>query len=55
MLGVLASIALTVGGLSTAMVLTEEERLAAEESRQPVVEVQMVETSADVAAGNAVL
>ena len=33
MLGVLASIALIVGGVSTTMVLTEDNRLAAEETR----------------------
>ena len=42
MLGVLASIALIVGGVSSTMVLTEEDRLAAEETREPVVEVQAV-------------
>ena len=45
MLGVLASIALIVGGVSTTMVLTEEDRLAAEEAREPVVEVQAIETA----------
>ena len=49
MLGVLASIALIVGGVSTTMVLTEENRLAVEETREPVVEVQTIE-SVDTAA-----
>ena len=49
MLGVLASIALIVGGVSTTMVLTEDNRLAAEETREPVVEVQTIE-SVDTAA-----
>jgi hypothetical protein len=43
MLGSLASIALIVGGISTTMVLNEEDRLAAEETREPVVEVRTVE------------
>jgi len=37
MLGILASIALVVGGVQTAMVMSEEDRLAAEEN-QPTVE-----------------
>ncbi len=45
MLGVLASIALIVGGVSSTMVLTEEDRLAAEESREPAVEVQTVQNT----------
>lgn len=44
MLGALAAIALIVGGVSTTMVLTEDQRLAAEETRDPVVEVQAIET-----------
>ena len=40
MLGILASIALIVGGVQTAMVLSEEDRLAAEESQAAVVQVQ---------------
>lgn len=47
MLGALAAIALIVGGVSTTMVLTEDERLAAEETREPVVEVQTVTTAED--------
>ncbi len=42
MLGSLASIALIVGGISTTMVLDEEDRLAAEETREPVVELRAV-------------
>jgi hypothetical protein len=45
MLGALAAIALIVGGVSTTMVLTEDERLAAEETREPVVEVQTITTA----------
>ena len=44
MLGVLASIALIVGGVSTTMVLNEEDRLAAEEAREPVIEVQEIQS-----------
>lgn len=43
-LGVLASVALLVGGVQTTMVLSENDRLAAEESRSPVVEVQAIQT-----------
>ena len=43
MLGALAAIALVVGGISSTAVLTENERLAAEEAREPVVEVQAIE------------
>jgi hypothetical protein len=39
-LGVLAAVALLVGGVQTTMVMSEPERLAAEESKEPVVEVQ---------------
>jgi hypothetical protein len=46
MLGALAAIALIVGGVSSTMVLTEDQRLAAEETRTPVVEIQAVETVA---------
>jgi hypothetical protein len=45
MLGALAAIALIVGGVSTTMVLSEDERLAAEETREPVVEVQTITTA----------
>jgi hypothetical protein len=41
-LGVLAAVALLVGGVQTTMVLPESERLANEESKEPVVEVQAV-------------
>jgi hypothetical protein len=46
MLGALAAIAMIVGGVSSTMVLTENQRLAAEETRTPVVEVQALETVA---------
>ncbi|MEA3274593.1 MAG: hypothetical protein U9Q81_04710 [Pseudomonadota bacterium] len=42
MLGVLASITLIVGGASSTMVLSENDRLAAEESREPLVEIQTI-------------
>jgi hypothetical protein len=42
-LGVLASVALLVGGVQTTMVLAENDRLSAEESRSPVVEVQAIQ------------
>ena len=44
MLGALAAIALAVGSISATTVLTEEQRLAAEESHEPVVEVQIIES-----------
>ena len=43
-LGVLASVALLVGSVQTTMVLAENDRLAAEESKSPVVEVQAIQT-----------
>jgi hypothetical protein len=43
-LGVLASVALLVGGLQTTMVLSEGDRLAAEQTQTPVVEVQAIQT-----------
>jgi hypothetical protein len=39
MFGILASIAFAVGGVSSAMVLNENERLAAEEARAPIMSV----------------
>ena len=45
MLGALAAIALVVGSVSATAVLTEDQRLAAEESREAVVEVQTIEHS----------
>jgi hypothetical protein len=47
MLGVIAAIALVVGGVSTAVVVSEGNR-AADQDRTPVVEVQAVQ-SADAA------
>ena len=44
MLGALAAVALVVGSISTTAVLTEDQRLAAEENREPVVEVQAIES-----------
>ena len=45
MLGALAAIALVVGGVSVTAVLSEDARLAAEETREPVVEVQAIESN----------
>jgi hypothetical protein len=45
MLGVIAAVALVVGGVGTAVVLSEDGSLAAEENRTPVVEVQSVESA----------
>jgi hypothetical protein len=45
MLGVLAAVALVVGGVSSAVVLTNGDRQAAEQARTPVVEVQAVEST----------
>ncbi len=42
-LGVLASVALLIGGVQTTMVLSEGDRLAAEETKTPVVEVQAIQ------------
>jgi hypothetical protein len=39
-LGVIAAVALLVGGVQTTMVMSEPDRLASEESKAPVVEVQ---------------
>lgn len=39
-LGVLAAVALLVGGVQTTMVMPEADRLATEESKEPVVETQ---------------
>jgi hypothetical protein len=44
MLGALAAVALVVGSISTTAVLTEDQRLAAEENREPIVEVQTIES-----------
>ncbi len=44
MLGVLAAIALVVGGVQTAVVLSNGDS-AAEQDRTPVVEVQAVQTA----------
>lgn len=43
MLGALAAVALVVGSISATAVLTEDQRLAAEESREAVVEIQAIE------------
>jgi hypothetical protein len=44
MFGTLASIALMVGGVSATMVLNEDDRLAAEEIRAPIVEIRTADT-----------
>jgi hypothetical protein len=46
-LGVLAAVALLVGGVQTTMVMSESERLAAEESKEPVVEIQSASTNSN--------
>jgi hypothetical protein len=53
MLSVLASIAMIVGGVSTTMALPEEDRLVAEESRAPVVEVQAVAAAESLSSSDA--
>lgn len=41
-LGVLAAVALLVGGVQTTMVMPETDRLATEASKEPVVEIQAI-------------
>ena len=43
-LGVLAAVALLIGGAGTTMVLVQGDRLAAEDAKTPVVEVRAVKT-----------
>jgi len=43
MLGALAAVALVVGSISTTVVLSEDQRQAATETREPVVEVLKIE------------
>ena len=45
MLGVLAAVALVVGGVGTAMVISENDILAADQSKAAVVEVQSVQSA----------
>lgn len=42
-LGILAAVAVLVGGVQTTMVMSENDRLAAEAAREPIVEVQPVQ------------
>jgi hypothetical protein len=42
-LGVLASVALLAGGIQTTMVMSQGDRLAAEQTKAPVVEVQAIQ------------
>ncbi len=42
-LGVLAAVAVLVGGVQTTMVMPEEDRLAAESTEEAVVEVQTIQ------------
>ena len=42
-LGIVAAVAVLVGGIQTTMVMSEEDRLAAEASKEPVVEVQTIQ------------
>jgi hypothetical protein len=43
-LGVLAAVAVLVGGIQTTMVMSETDRLADEAAKAPVVEVQAVQS-----------
>jgi hypothetical protein len=43
-LGILAAVALLIGGAGTTAVLVKGDRLATEDSKTPVVEVQIVKT-----------
>jgi hypothetical protein len=45
MLGALAAIALVVGSISATAVVTEDQSRAADKSREPVVEVQAIESA----------
>ncbi|WP_167752462.1 hypothetical protein [Thiorhodococcus mannitoliphagus] len=42
-LGILAAVAVLVGGVQTTMVMPEKDRLAAEATKEPIVEVQAVQ------------
>ncbi|WP_200375049.1 hypothetical protein [Thiocystis violacea] len=42
-LGILAAVVVLVGGVQTTMVMSENDRLAAEAARKPVVEVQAIQ------------
>ncbi|MBK1644403.1 hypothetical protein CKO25_06980 [Thiocapsa imhoffii] len=44
-LGVVAAVALLIGGVQTTMVMTESDRIAAEQDQTPVVEVQTLSES----------
>jgi hypothetical protein len=43
-LGVLAAAAVLLGGVQTTMVLTQDQRIAAEQTKTPVVEVQTIQS-----------
>ncbi|WP_295402134.1 hypothetical protein [uncultured Thiocystis sp.] len=43
-LGILAAVAVLLGGVQTTMVMSEDDRLAAEATKEPVVEVQAVQS-----------
>ena len=45
MLGALAAIALVVGSISATAVVTQDQSRATENSREPVVEVQAIESA----------
>jgi hypothetical protein len=45
MLGVIAAVALVVGGLQTAMIVSDNNSVAAEQSKAAVVEVQAVQSA----------
>lgn len=51
-LGILASVALLIGGVQTTMVMSENDRLAAEDSKSPVVEVQAIQADSAKAANS---
>jgi hypothetical protein len=50
-LGILASLALLIGGVQTTMVLADGDRAAAEKAKTPVVEVQAIQTDANRESG----
>lgn len=45
-LGVLAAVAVLIGGVQSTMMMLEGDRLAVEASKEPVVEVQTIQQAA---------
>lgn len=43
-LGALAAVVVLLGGVQTTMTMNQEQRLAAEETKTPVVEVQAIQS-----------